>query len=272
MGVILPDEVASNYRATTLGEIFDIKDSRVVVTGAASGLGRSVAIGFAELGARIIALDVNAPGLEALQSEVREARGVLTTVTCDLSSESSVGDAFRVIGDGGQTIDALVHLAGIAGPLESVADLSMEQWDHVLQTNLTSAFLLAKSAIPLFSPDGIGKIVLTSSTWGVVGSRRVPVSAYAASKAGILGLAAQLAMELAPTINVNTIVPAGIRSRIADGFYDDPKAVEALVRDLPVGQIRDADAVLGLCLVLTTSASDHITGAVMNVDGGYLGY
>lgn len=272
MGVILPDEVTPNYLATTLSEIFNIENSRVVVTGGASGIGRSVTLGFVALGARVVALDLNAPGLEALHQEVRDARGELTTVACDLSSESSVADAFRLIGDGGQTIDSLVHLAGIAGSLESVANLSMAQWDQVIQTNLTSAFLLARSAIPLFSPGSIGKMVFTSSTWGLVGSRRVPVSAYAASKAGILGLSAQLAMELSPTINVNTIVPAGIRSRIADGFYDDPEAVEALVRDLPVGVIRDADAVLGLCLVLTTSASDHITGAVMSIDGGYLAY
>lgn len=124
----------------------------------------------------------------------------------------------------------------------------------------------------MFGADSIGKIVLTASTWGVVGSRRASVTPYAASKAGIVGFGAQLAMELAPHVNVNTIVPAGVRSAIADGFYDNPAAVETLIGDLPVGRIREADAVIGLCVLLSTSASDHMTGALIPIDGGFLAH
>lgn len=255
-----------------LGTVFPIENRKVVITGAASGLGRAVASNFAHLGATVIALDLDSDGLSALEVECKAARGSLRVMSCDVSDGSAVEGSLQEAFDDRKDLDAVFHIAGIAGPLMQITELSESEWNRVLNTNLTSAFLMSRASVPHFRPDAIGKIVLTSSTWGVVGSRRVAVSAYAASKAGIVGLSAQLAMELAPHVNVNTIVPAGIRSAIAGGFYDDPDAVAALTQDLPTDCIREAETIVGLCLLLSTPASDHITGAVVPIDGGYLAY
>lgn len=268
----MPSRLVRTPGPRKLEDVFDIEGRNVVVTGAASGLGRAVAVGLAALGANVVALDRNAVGLENLMTAEIGSRGSLMTFSCDLSQRLSVTKALEFVRDECRDLDALLHLAGIAGPLARVTEVADADWENVIQTNLGSAFLLTRAAIPLFREGQIGKIVLTSSTWGIVGSRRVPVSAYAASKAGVLGLSVQLAMELAPSINVNAIVPAGIRSAIADGFYEDPQAVKALLSDLPTAEIREAEAIVGLCLLLSTRASDHITGAVLPVDGGYLAY
>lgn len=255
-----------------LGTVFPIENRKVLITGAASGLGRAVALNFAHLGANVIALDLDDGGLQTLEVECEAARGSVRVIPCDVGDAAAVEESLQKACAGQKDLDAVLHIAGIAGPLLPITDLSESEWNRVIQTNLTSAFLIARTCVPYFRPHAIGKIVLTTSTWGVVGSRRVPVSAYAASKAGIVGLGAQLAMELAPSINVNTIVPAGIRSAIAGGFYDDPDAVAALTQDLPTDCIREAETIVGLCLLLSTSASDHITGAVVPIDGGYLAY
>lgn len=252
-----------------LDEVFDVRGRTMVVTGAASGLGLGVARGLIELGATVAAVDRDAAGLEAAFHEESHAA---MTFTCDLTAADQVEATFRSIASHLGPIDALIHFAGIAGPLAPIQALGLEDWDHVIRTNLTSAFLVVRSCVPHMTTRTTGKIVLTSSTWGIVGSRTVPVSAYAASKAGIIGLSMQLATELAPQVCVNTIVPAGVRSAIADGFYEDPSAVANLISHLPVQQVRDPETLLGLTVLLATSASDHMTGSVIAIDGGYLAH
>lgn len=266
-----PEDLRQFSSKRSLEQVFDLAQRRIVITGAASGLGRAVALGFADLGATVIALDVHQERLEELDRAAAERGAVMRTVRCDVSNEGDVVGAFDQVAAEGD-IHALLHFAGIAGPMMPVKDTRLPDWERVQATNLTSAFLVARQAIPLFVAEEVGKIVLTSSTWGIVGSRRAWVAAYAASKAGVIGLAMQLAMELAPRVTVNTIVPAGVRSGIADGFYDDPAAVEGLRQDLPVGDITGPDALIGLCTLLATSASDHMTGSVLPIDGGFLAY
>lgn len=245
----------------------------VIVTGAAAGIGAAIARGLAGLGATVIGGDVDERGLERLVADARSVGIELAARQADVTDEREVAALVESTVDLHGRVDVVFSNAGIAGPIVPVDELTLAQWQSVMRVNADGCFLVAREAARAMKAAGSGKLVLTGSVWGLVAPRTATLAAYAASKGAVTNLVRQLAVELAPwNITANGIAPAAVRTNIADGFYDDEEAVAALVADVPLGRVVDADEIVGLAAFLASPASDFVTGQVIAFDGGYLAH
>jgi NAD(P)-dependent dehydrogenase (short-subunit alcohol dehydrogenase family) len=240
----------------------------VIVTGAGSGIGRSIAILFAAEGAQLVLAGRRGDVLANVVNEIAAADGAATALAGDVGDEAYaqalVEEAKRRFGG----LDAAVNNAGILGPMGSIADVSRSDWDATLATNLTGCFLAAKYQIPAMLERGAGSLIFVSSfvghTAGMPG-----MAAYAASKAGIIGLMKALAVEYGPRgIRVNALVPGGAQTPMADEFMttDD---VREFVRNLyALKRIADPAEQARAALFLASDAASFVTGSAMLADGG----
>lgn len=249
--------------------LFSVEGHGVIVTGAASGIGKAIASCMSARGALVTALDVDEAGLKKLAGVSGNER--MRIVTGDAADEQTINDLVADhLGEFGR-LDAVFANAGVAGVAKPTEQLSLDEFQRVQRINVDSCFLLSRAAIPVFRKTGQGRIILTSSVWGVRGEANAPITCYATSKGAVSNLTRQLAVELAADrINVNAILPAAIETAIADGFYDNEEAVSALLRHVPAGRIVGPEAVCGAAIFLASEASNWVTGQLLAVDGGYL--
>ena len=255
--------------------LFDVRGRCAVVTGAAGGLGLAIAEVLADCGARVTLADVHAEHLEEATA-VLAARGcdVRAAVT-DVTEDASV----RALFDGAQAafggLDIVFANAGIAAvpgyanaggqELHTVAD---DVWRRVLAVNLDGVLHTMRAAAAVMKAQGSGRIVVTASTAGLRADPMVCYG-YAASKAAVINVAKQAALELAPHgVHVNVIAPGPIKTRIGGGVTPESERVwSALV---PLGRMGETEELKGLALLLASRAASFITGAVVTIDGGQL--
>ncbi|MFM2109155.1 MAG: SDR family oxidoreductase [Gammaproteobacteria bacterium] len=229
-----------------------------LITGAAGGLGRATVARLRERGMRVVATD------RAL-AEI-PCGAPLTVASLDVTDEVAIAAVVaRVLGELGR-LDHVVHLAGVAGrgPLDEV---SREAWQQVLDTNLTSAFLIAKATHAALAATR-GTLTLTSSTNGRNGGSALSGPAYAVAKAGIINLARYLAKEWAAEgIRVNCLAPGPIATPMVTGRFS-AETVDRLKSAVPLGAIGEPAHVAHAIDYLTSPAAAFVTGTVMNVSGG----
>ncbi len=242
---------------------FSIQGKRALVTGANTGIGQAIALGLAEAGAFVIA--AGRSSCDDTVSQIKAAGGRAEALTMDLSDPVLGVEAMAKAGD----LDILVNNAGIIRRADSV-DYSEADWDDVLDVNLKAVFLLcqafAKAAI---ARGAEGRIVNIASLLSFQGGIRVP--AYTASKHGVAGLTKIFANEWAAKgINVNAIAPGYIATNNTEALRNDPDRNAAILDRIPAGRWGDAADIAGAVTFLCTPASKYVTGAVLNVDGGWL--
>ncbi len=245
----------------------DLSGRVALVTGASSGLGAHVASVLARSGAGVVLAARRIESCEALAETVRAAGGDATAIRLDVADAASVRTALAEVDARFGRLDVLVNNAGVATTATAL-DLAEADWDTVIDTNLKGAFLCAQAAAALMKRGGGGSIVNVASILGVrVASH---VSAYAASKAGLLQLTRALALEWARYgIRVNALSPGYIETEMTRDAIAGPVG-EALVKRIPqrrIGQPSDLD---GPLLLLCSDASRYMTGAEIVVDGGHL--
>jgi len=254
--------------------LFDLTGRTALITGAASGFGRSIALGFAAYGCHVAVADIDFAKAEQTAREV-----CLPGVRClplhvDVAEPASIA---RMSDDTEQhfgSIDILVNSAGVPqhDPAESTP---LETWDHVLDVNLRGTFLCCQAAGRVMLRNGRGTIINFSSVAGVVGMGR-GTNAYCASKGGVNTLTKQLALEWASRgIRVNAIAPCqfmtpGLREVLEDPQFDPKTLMDTWTANIPLGRVGEQDEIVGPALFLASQASSMVTGVILPVDGGYL--
>jgi 2-deoxy-D-gluconate 3-dehydrogenase len=244
---------------------FSIAGKTVVVTGANTGIGQGIAIACTEAGARVLGV-----GRSNLDETAERAGDLFVPVSCDLSDAGAavamLEGAWREHGP----IHGLVNNAGIIRRADAV-EHSEADWDDVLAINLKSLFFLSQAfARAVLAGGGTGKIVNIASLLSFQGGIRVP--AYTASKHGVAGLTQALSNEWAARgINVNAIAPGYIESNNTAALRADPDRSAAILGRIPAGRWGQPGDIGGVAVFLLSPASDYISGAIIPVDGGWLG-
>ena len=251
--------------------LFDLSGRVALVTGGNRGLGRALALALAEAGAAvaILARDEakNRETLALLQA--RGARALARKT--DLADRPQVAAAFAAVERELGPLDILVNNAGFA-ILKGVLEQTDEEWDQVLETNLTAAFRLARMAARSMAARGRGgKIINVSSIAGNFGTPIFP--SYAVAKGGLQQLTRCLALELAPHhIQVNSLLPGWFTTDMTDWIRNWPEYAEALkemIQRTPRGRFGEPGELAGAAVFLASRASDHMTGADLVIDGGF---
>ena len=242
-----------------------------VITGASRGIGAAAAVCFAEAGYLVV---LNARDEDALQiqaKKIRENGGACEIFAGDIGEEETVNALFKRLPQlskryGSQrTLDVLVNNAGIAH-IGLLQDMQLDQWNRLMRTNLTSAFLTCRAAIPFFLHEKAGHIINISSVWGVCGASCE--AAYSASKGGENALTMALAKELAPSgIAVNAIACGAIDTKM-NAQLDAEERMQ-LEAEIPAGRMGYPDEAAQLCLKLAQS-STYLTGQIIRLDGGWI--
>jgi 3-oxoacyl-[acyl-carrier protein] reductase len=240
----------------------DLTDRVVVVTGAARGIGRTIAERFADDGARVVALDLSLPDPVAPRHERIDA------LACDVADPASVRSVIDSIVESHGTIDVLVNNAGI-NVTGAVADLAWEDWRTCMDVNLGGVFLMSQAVAPIMQKAGRGRILNAASFAAIIPG--VGSAAYAASKAAVVQFTRVLASELGPWgITVNTYAP-GMVPTAMNGFAEMPQAEQDRLLDtLSLRRWETPDDVANLLLFLASDQAGYITGTLLDVSGGKL--
>ena len=255
-------------------DLFGMAGQVAAVTGAASGLGLAMAEALAGAGATVVLLDVDAQGLEAARKSITAAR--VETAVLDVSDRAAIrSEIDRIVARHGR-IDAVVANAGVtAGPgyrteIGQINAVKDEQWDRVLSINLSGVFVTLQAAAAHMKKQRSGRIVAVASVAGLK-SEVMCGYAYTATKAAVVNLVRQAAMELAPyNVMVNGIAPGPFRTNIANGRIRQPEVEAEFASMVPLGRIASPQELKGLALLLASPASSFMTGTTIPIDGGIM--
>jgi len=236
-----------------------------IVTGAWQGIGRAIALGLAREGARVAIADVNEECANSVKNEIEASGGRALAIRTDVSNEKSVQAMVEKSLKEFLRVDILVNNAGIF-PTSPVEEMSEEDWDRVIGTNLVGAFLCARAVVPKFLEQGTGRIISVTSGRAFQGAKNG--AHYAASKAGIIGFSKSLALELAPhRITVNVICP-GITDTAQPRGHQSEEQIYAQAQRIPMGRIGQPEDLVGPAVFLASDAASFVTGQTILVNGG----
>ncbi|MGD0660636.1 MAG: SDR family NAD(P)-dependent oxidoreductase [Syntrophorhabdales bacterium] len=252
-----------------------LEDKVAIITGGAKGMGKGIALKFAQEGCRVVVGDVDIAGAQGVADEIRALGRESMAAKADITKSAEVEEmAAKAVAKFGK-IDILVNNAGGvpgthgAGSSETITE---EEWDRIVAINLKGPFLMCKAVLPFMKKNRSGKIINLSSMGAVCPS--VSVLHYHSAKAGILGLTINLAFELAPlNIYVNAIVPGPIETPFWDnlmpkGPQRDTFFAALAKREVPLGRMGTPKDIAGAALFLASELSDFVTGQILHVAGG----
>jgi 3-oxoacyl-[acyl-carrier protein] reductase len=243
-----------------------IKDSVVVVTGAASGMGRATAHLFADEGARVAAIDINEEPLAQVVTEITDDGGEAKGWQLDLSDGDAIAPVIEDIAGHFGGVDILVNNAGISIPGPIDADYYVAAWDKVVSVLLTAQMLTIRAALPWLKQSEHPRIINIAST-EALGATKYQ-GAYTAAKSGVTGLTRSLAVEFGDdAITVNCVCPGPIRTGMTAGIPEEQKEVFAR-RRVALKRYAEPEEVAHATLSLALPASQYITGVTLPVDGG----
>jgi NAD(P)-dependent dehydrogenase (short-subunit alcohol dehydrogenase family) len=243
-----------------------------IVTGAASGIGRATASLFASEGASVVVADINEDGGQETVRLIEESAGKATFIKTDVTDSSQVDDMVKATVETFGGLDILFANAGVDTPDKLITDTTDEEWERVIDVNLTGVFRSCRAAIPEIAKRGGGAIVATASDVGLKPHQQF--GPYSASKAGVISLAKTLAIECAPLrIRVNAVAPGETNTAMGiKALVGDQKLVEQFEQTILMKRIAEPTEIAQVVLFLVTEASSYITGEVILADGGGMLY
>lgn len=245
----------------------ELKGKTILVTGASSGIGAAAALLFAKEGANIVLGARRAANLADIARQIRQDGGRADFLAGDVRDEAYANALADLAVRNFGRLDGAFNNAGILGELGPVTDMKVGNWNEVLAVNLTAAFLAAKAQIRIMRKLGSGSIVFTSSFVGFSCGGMPGMAAYAASKAGLIGLTQSLAVDYAAEgIRINALLPGGTVTPA--GGEGDSVLLEYIARLHPVKRMASAKEIAQAALFLLCDRSSFMTGSPMIVDGG----
>ncbi len=253
--------------AEFLSSLFSLDGKVALVTGASSGLGARFARALAGAGAGVVLAARRVGRLEALAAEIEDAGGRALAVGLDVTDEDAVAAAFDAAESALGPVDILVNNAGIARP-GLVADMTVEDWDAVIEVNLRAVFLVAREASRRMIARGDGGAIVNIAS--ILGDRVAKGgAAYCASKAGVIQLTRVMALELARhDIRINAIAPGYFETEMNEAYFKTDPAQE-MVKRIPMRRAADPKELDAVLLMLAGPGGSYTTGSVVTVDGGH---
>jgi 2-deoxy-D-gluconate 3-dehydrogenase len=247
---------------------FDLSGKVAVVTGGNGGIGFGMARGLAEAGCAIVVAARNADKSARAVKELQGLGVKAAAVAVNVADEQAVGRLIEGTAREFGRLDIVINNAG-TNVRKPPQDLTLDEWHHVMDTNLTSAFLVSKAAYPHLKRQGGGKIINIGSMMSIFGVRFSP--AYAPSKGGIVQLTKVLATAWAPdNIQVNAVLPGWIDTELTQGARKQVEGLhDSVLRRTPAGRWGTIEDMAGVAVFLAGSGSDFVTGTAIPVDGGY---
>jgi 3-oxoacyl-[acyl-carrier protein] reductase len=239
-----------------------LKDKVAIITGSSRGIGKATALLFAQEGAKVVVnYKTNKKEADAIAKIIGATYSFV--VQADVSKEEDVKRMVKETIKRFGRIDILVNNAGAIG--ERGWDISVEDWRKIIDTNLTSAWLLIREIAPIMKKQGSGSIVNLASTVGILGVARIV--AYSCAKGGIVSMTKGFAKELAPEIRVNAVAPSNVKTDMTKSA--GPELIEFFRTETPLKRIAEPEELAKAILFLASDDASYVTGEVLVVDGGY---
>lgn len=249
-----------------------LQGKTAVISGAASkrGIGRSTAELFAQHGARVAILDIDAGAADEAAAELPTSGNVRHIgLGCDVSDRASCQAAAETVVAAFGSVNILINNAGITQPVKTL-EITESDWHRIVDVNMTGVLFLSQAFIPNMRENGGGSIACMSSVSAQRGGGIFGGPHYSAAKAGVLGLAKAMAREFGPAgIRVNSVTPGLIQTDITAGKLGDDARAE-IIRGIPLSRLGEARDVANIYLFLASDLSAYVTGAVIDVNGGML--
>ncbi|WCK56393.1 glucose 1-dehydrogenase [Aneurinibacillus sp. Ricciae_BoGa-3] len=245
----------------------EIKGQKVIVTGGSKGIGKDIAVSFARLGADVLITGRDESSLVSAVDELTRLNPNCSYLVADMqrvqSVQEMVDEAFSRLGG----LDIVVNNAGI-NIAKPAMDVTEEDWDRIIDTNLKGTFFCSQRAGKYMIPHKRGKIINIVSQMAFVGY--VKRSAYCSSKGGAVQLTKALAIEWAPhNIKVNAVAPTFIETELTKSMFSDESFYEDVLRRIPLGKLAQPSDVTGAVLFLSSDLANFVTGETIRVDGGW---
>tara|TARA_Y100000389_G_scaffold58888_1_gene54866 strand:+ start:397 stop:1134 length:738 start_codon:yes stop_codon:yes gene_type:complete len=239
----------------------DLKDKNIIVTGASGGIGNSIIKKLSEVGANILASGTNIEKLDKLKKQFEKIKILKFDISQSIKIEEFIENATQELGG---SLDCIINNAGITQDNLAIR-MSLDEWQKVIDINLTSTFLISKFAIKKMLKNKSGKIINITSVVGHTGN--LGQANYTASKAGIIAMSKSLAIEYAKkNININCISPGFIKTAMTDKI--DEKFKEIIISKIPSARLGEADDIANAVLFLSSNQSNYINGETLHVNGG----
>ncbi len=249
--------------------LFDLTGKVALITGSSRGIGKAIALRYAEHGAKVVVSSRDLDACEATAAELRKAGGEAAAIACDINHAGQL----QALADGARQrfgrIDILVCNAAVNphfGPSQEIPDAA---FDRIMHANVGSIHRLCRIVIPGMAENGGGSVIILSSVAGMKGSKMF--GAYAVSKAADLQIARNLAAEWGPRkVRVNCIAPGLVRTDFARALWENPELLEGIVSRSPLQRIGEPDEIAGAAVYFASAAGSFTTGQSLVVDGGGL--
>ena len=241
--------------------LLNLEGKTAVVTGGAKGIGAATARALERAGAQVTVFDIEAPRLRSAQCD--------DSFSVDVTSENAVKEAFSRVAERFGGVDILVNNAGRVAR-KPATELAVEEWQAVIDVNLTATFLCSRIAHPYMKARGGGSIVNVASIMGLSGGL-FPNASYQAAKGGVVNLTRALALEWAADgIRVNAVAPTYVDTDMTQAIFSNPDLLNTVMQHTPLGRLPEVDDVAAAILFLCSGSARCVTGVVFPVDSGYL--